>query len=345
MRAAEVALLATLPPGTLMQRAATGLADACVDFIGGAYGKRVLLVVGGGDNGGDALFAGALLARRGARVDVLLVGDRAHPAGLAALLTAGGRVTGSVSPADLAVDAIVGIGGRPGLSDQAYAVIRDLRQRQIPVLAVDVPSGVDVDGATLPARHVTADVTITFGTHKLALLAGPAAEAAGVVHLVDIGLGDLLGPAVATTTSAADLRRHAALLVPGPHDHKYTRGVVGVAAGSADYTGAGLLCVAGASCGLAGMVRYCGDDEVVRLVRAAHPEVVIGQGRVQAWGVGSCGGGGADRVLRGALAHHHLRVARANQPHHLVFTAVAHHAGEPARGTGHAEQPGAGVVR
>ena len=62
VRDAEAVLLAALPEGTLMQRAAYGLALAISDFLGGSYGRRVLLLVGSGDNGGDALFAGALLA-------------------------------------------------------------------------------------------------------------------------------------------------------------------------------------------------------------------------------------------------------------------------------------------
>ncbi|MFF3441016.1 NAD(P)H-hydrate dehydratase [Streptosporangium sp. NPDC002721] len=93
IRAAEAALMATLPEGTLMERAATGLAVACARMLGGVYGSRVVLLVGGGDNGGDALYAGARLAARGVRVDALLAGTRVHAAGLEALRRAGGRVT------------------------------------------------------------------------------------------------------------------------------------------------------------------------------------------------------------------------------------------------------------
>jgi NAD(P)H-hydrate repair Nnr-like enzyme with NAD(P)H-hydrate epimerase domain len=84
VRAAEAALMATVPPGTLMQRAATGLAYAVLaqlrqQGLRGAYGRRVLLLVGSGDNGGDALYAGALLARRGVRVEAWLLSERTHP--------------------------------------------------------------------------------------------------------------------------------------------------------------------------------------------------------------------------------------------------------------------------
>src|SRR6478672_7890658 len=93
VRAAEAALMAQLPEGALMARAANGLALECVRLLGRVYGRRIVLLVGAGNNGGDALFAGAGLARRGARVEaMLLVPDRAHPGGLAALRAAGGRV-------------------------------------------------------------------------------------------------------------------------------------------------------------------------------------------------------------------------------------------------------------
>src|SRR5512138_1102901 len=90
VRAAEEALMALVPPGSLMQRAAAGLARRCarllVDRFGGGYGRRVLLLVGGGNNGGDALYAGSRLAGRGVVVDALLLApDRVHRAGLAAL--------------------------------------------------------------------------------------------------------------------------------------------------------------------------------------------------------------------------------------------------------------------
>jgi hydroxyethylthiazole kinase-like uncharacterized protein yjeF len=286
VRAAEAELMRTLPEGALMQRAASGLANAVLEMLGRAYGAHVLLLVGGGDNGGDALYAGALLARRGVRVSAWLLSERPHEAGLTALTAAGGRTVTehpTVRP-DLVVDGIVGIGGRPGLKPEAQHALEALRG--VPVVAVDVPSGVDVDTGELDGPAVRADVTVTFGTHKVALLADPAARLAGVVHLVDLGL-DL--PAAAVESLQAD---DVARLLPRPdaQAHKYTRGVVGVRAGSAQYPGAGVLCVAGAASGLCGMVRYvAGAGEQVL---AAHPDVVTAKGRVQAWTVGS--GGGVD---------------------------------------------------
>lgn len=305
VRAAEGAAMARLPEGTLMQRAAAGLAAAVTDLLGGgAYGARVVLLVGGGDNGGDALWAGARLARRGARVEAVLLSDSAHAAGLAALRGAGGAVTSleDAGPPDVVVDGIVGIGGHPGLRDNAQQALR--RFTGVPVVAVDVPSGVDVDTGELDGPHVAADVTVTFGTHKIAHLVEPAALACGVVHLVDIGLTDL-PPAPVAALQAADV---AALLpAPEPDDQKYTRGVVGVRVGSAAYPGAAVLCTSGANCGLVGMVRFLPADgsagsPVADAVRARHPEVVVNDGRVQAWVVGSGGDADAGKALEGALA-------------------------------------------
>jgi len=301
VRAAEAALMATLPEGTLMQRAAAGVAYAVLDFLGSAYGRRVLLLVGSGDNGGDALYAGAMLARRGVAVEALLLKPgHAHVAGLRALKLAGGRVIQAVSDAhhlDAVLDGIVGIGGTGGLRPDAATVVAQLSD--IPFIAVDVPSGVNVDTGQVDGPHVEAAVTVTFGTHKIAHLVDPAARACGAVHLVDIGLEvDRLLPAASVTAFQAD--DVAALLpVPVPTDHKYTRGVVGVRAGSKEYPGAGVLCVAGANSGLAGMVRY--DGSPVDMVRERHPEVVVSDRRVQAWVVGSGGGADAEWALRSSL--------------------------------------------
>src|SRR5262245_55342849 len=118
VRAAEAALMAKVPPGTLMQRAATGLATACADYLGRVYGSGVLVVAGSGDNGGDALWAGARLAQRGARVTAIVLNpDKVHREGLIALSNAGGTILlppyddlpRAIQRADLVLDGIVGI--------------------------------------------------------------------------------------------------------------------------------------------------------------------------------------------------------------------------------------------
>jgi hydroxyethylthiazole kinase-like uncharacterized protein yjeF len=325
VRAAESAKLATVPDGALMHRAAGGLAASVLDLLGGAYGRRVLLLAGSGDNGGDALYAGAMLARRGAQVEVVTVADTVHEAGLAALRAVGGRLVelGAISTPDVVLDGIVGIGGRAGLRDRAAAAVAAVSAW--PVVAVDIPSGVDVDTGRLDGAHVRADLTVTFGTHKICHLVEPAASACGVVQLVDLGLD--LPEAGVTALQQDDV---AALLPrPGGDAQKYTRGVVGVRAGSSRYPGAGVLSTSGAASGLVGMVRYAGGAP--EAVLAAHPEVVAGEGRVQAWVVGSGGDTDAEEWLTATLRDDVPLVVDADALHHLEAPV-----GRPALLTPHA---------
>ncbi|TXS50660.1 NAD(P)H-hydrate dehydratase [Streptomyces sp. uw30] len=305
VRAAERELMARLPDGTLMQRAAAGLAAACADLLGRVYGSRVVLLIGSGDNGGDALYAGARLARRGAGVSaVLLSPDRAHAEGLAALRRAGGRPVGIdaaeelLDRADLILDGIVGIGGKGGLRPEAVPLADAAARSRAAVVAVDLPSGVDVDTGEVRGAAMRADLTVTFGTHKPGLLIDPAREYAGVVRLVDIGLAL---PADAVELEALQHADVARLLpLPAAESDKYRRGVVGIAAGSPRYPGAAVLAVAGALRGGAGAVRYVGPagDAVI----SRFPETLVSDrgpkkaGRVQAWVVGPGAGDDAATV-------------------------------------------------
>ncbi|THV24373.1 NAD(P)H-hydrate dehydratase [Glycomyces paridis] len=296
IRRAEAQLMSRLPPGTLMQRAAAGLAAECARLLRkrtpqgpkrnqGVYGATVIVLAGPGDNGGDALYAAERLARRGARVfAVPVMGDRVHPTAAAALVRAGGRLV-ATPPArcDLLLDGVLGIGGRPGLPGRALDQLGRIEAGT--VVAVDVPSGVDVDTGAVPASAVTADVTVAFGARKPCHVLGRASLLTGRLVLVDIGLGDVLDPNPAVRVAdegdiAAWWHR------PGPDDDKYTRGVVGVAAGSERYPGAAVLASTGALAGPAGYVRYAGS--AAEYVRRTRPEVVCTPtvkeaGRVQAW--------------------------------------------------------------
>ncbi|MFI6338691.1 NAD(P)H-hydrate dehydratase [Streptomyces sp. NPDC050535] len=304
VRAAERELMARLPEGALMQRAVAGLAVACAQLLGRVYGSRIVLLVGSGDNGGDALYAGARLARRGAGVTaVLLSPERTHPGGLAALRRAGGRTIAPdaaedvVRRADLVVDGIVGIGGTGGLRPAAVQLAALVAHSRAAVVAVDLPSGIEADTGEVRGTAVRADLTVTFGTHKPGLLIDPAREYAGSVRLVDIGLELPAEPDLEALQHAdvADL-----LPVPGAESDKYRRGVVGIAAGSARYPGAAVLAVAGALRGGAGAVRYVGP--AADAVLARFPETLVTDkgpaqaGRVQAWVVGPGAGDDASAV-------------------------------------------------
>ncbi|MGW7479466.1 NAD(P)H-hydrate dehydratase [Nonomuraea muscovyensis] len=302
IRAAEHALMARLPEGTLMQRAAAGLAAVCATALGRVYGSRVALLVGGGDNGGDALYAGALLARRGARVEAVLAGSRTHERGLEAYLLAGGRVAGvmAVERADLVVDGLVGIGATGALREPYAELARAANAAPALTVAVDVPSGVDASSGRVAGAAVEAQITVTMGAPKTGLLVDPGAARAGAVELVDIGLGPYLPAPDVTALTGADV----ADLLPRPatESDKYRRGVVGIAAGSDLYTGAAVLAVGGALRAGAGMVRHVGQHAPVAQVRSHWPEAVVtelerpsidGVGRVQAWVLGPGLGTGA----------------------------------------------------
>jgi ADP-dependent NAD(P)H-hydrate dehydratase / NAD(P)H-hydrate epimerase len=307
VRTAEEPVLATTPDGALMQRAATGLATVCLRLLGSPYGRRVVLLVGSGNNGGDALFAGAHLARRGAHVTaVLLDPGRAHAAGLAALRREGGRVVDAgrgadpAARADLVLDGILGIGGKGGLRPEAARLAEAAATGAAITVAVDVPSGVDADTGAVEGDAFAAMHTVTFGAVKLGLVVGAGRAQAGEVHLVDLGLA-LPEPSAWRLTDADAAAR---IPVPSADDDKYSQGVVGIVAGSSTYPGAGVLCTGAALRTRPGLVRYAGT--AADGVRAAWPEAIVTEGRpgsagrVQAWVVGP--GMGTDDDARSVLA-------------------------------------------
>ena len=287
VREAEAPLLASLPEGGLMRRAAYGLATVITVELkartGGIAGRQVCAVVGSGDNGGDALWASTFLRRRGAAAAaVLLNPERTHKKALAAFARAGGRVVESVpATTDLVIDGVVGISGSGPLRPAAAEVFATVDEAGIPVVAVDIPSGVDVQTGAAAGPHVHAALTVTFGGLKPVHALGDC----GRVELVDIGLD--LPPTDMLGFDAADVA--ARWPVPGPKDDKYTQGVTGVLAGSSTYPGAAVLCTGAAVAATSGMVRYAGS--AAQQVLSHWPEVIAApsasaSGRVQAWAVG-----------------------------------------------------------
>lgn len=290
VRAAEQRVFQHVPEATLMRRAAFGVAVAAAEF----RPRRVLLLVGAGNNGGDALWAGAFLRRRGIAVEaVLLKPERAHAAGLAAFRRAGGRIVSSPGPADVVIDGIVGISGKGALRAEAASLVASVTA---PIVAIDLPSGVDPDTGAEDGPCVDAALTVTFGGLKPVHALSPRC---GEVRVLDIGLSPALGTPPIVILDRADVA--AAWPVPGPRDDKYMQGVTGIAAGSATYPGAAVLSASGAVLASSGMVRYAGT--AAEIVQQRWPEVVttgaVGDaGRVQAWVVGpGIGTGLAGREL------------------------------------------------
>lgn len=307
VRAAESLFPEELAAGTLMQRAATAVATECIAILkdgGGVVGRHVLLLVGAGDNGGDALCAGARLAQRGAAVFALPVADHMHEPGLRALRQAGGRVVDADAALalfdrlDLVIDGIVGLASSRPLDGVAALMARAIADARILTVAVDVPSGVVTDTGAVPGVCITADVTITFGALRRAHVIPPAAIACGEVFVADIGVP-------MRSTDVAITGEGHWFDAPEAGVDKYARGVVGVVTGSRAYPGAALLSAGAAARSGCGMVRYFGSakDDVV----AAYPEIVVAgrsaigsSTRTSAWLVGC--GMGVDNKASDALA-------------------------------------------
>ena len=331
--------MAKVPDGALMQRAAAGLAAICATLLDRVYGARVVVLAGSGDNAGDALYAGARLAGRGASVIVIAAGRRLHESATAELLARGGRVIAgagepaiaapaepavaapaesAIAAADLIIDGLTGIGGHGGLREPAATLARlteRARRDGALVIAVDLPSGIDADTGEVHGAAIRADVTVTFGTLKPGLLIDPGAERAGPAELIDIGLGPYLPAPAVTSLQAADVA--AMLPRPSAESDKYRRGVLGLVAGSEQYTGAAVLSAGGAIKGGAGMVRLVSAAAAIGVVREHWPEAVLTTydpdlpasaidkaGRVQAWAVGPGIGTGetAHALLAAVLA-------------------------------------------
>lgn len=220
----EADAAAPVPEATLVRRAGTAAGLAALRLLGGAYGRRVVVVAGKGNNGADGKVAGELLRRRGARVTVVGPGD-------------------PLPPCDLVIDAALGTGLR-GPYD-APEVPRGAK-----VLAIDIPSGVHGDTGEAPGTPMRATRTVTFGALKPGLLQGDGPRFAGAIEVADIGLG-ALHPRISLVVDG-DVACH----VPTrpAESHKWATALA-VVAGSPGMEGAAVLATEGAMRAGAGMVR------------------------------------------------------------------------------------------
>lgn len=324
IRAAEQEAFGRTAEGELMQRAAHGLAESVLRQLGYVDACHVLVLAGPGNNGGDGLYAGGMLASRGVRVSMLATHpDKVHQPAWEACRDAGGEAVdlagalALVGDRALVVDAVFGIGGHGGLSGDAATLALAAAESGAPVVAADVPSGLEADGPGTGEFHgvapgdgaqaqgaevsFVAGRTVAFGGAKICQFAEPSRSRCGTLEVVDIGLdfeaiGDAGQPALCQW-QWSDVA--AAWPVPRPTDDKYSRGVVGIDAGSETYPGAGVLSAYGAAYACPGMVRTLGSPAVAEAVVRALPSVVTAPGRVQAWVVGSGWGerpDGAERL-------------------------------------------------
>ena len=294
------------PAGTSGEAAGTHMSPGWIS------GAPVLLLVGGGHNGADTLLAGGLLSHSGCAVTAVLATEHPHPVALEEARSHGVTVYGAGYRSDgaedwdsaeavaaveaflarggLVLDGLTGIGATGPLRPDAVALIAPLvaagapGRRPLRVIAVDLPSGTGVDDGTVDGPVLAADCTVTFTCLKGCLCLPPARHLCGAVEVVPLGLPSPTSRPIARRPVDGALGDYLTRVVPEPgaNDHKYTRGVVGLWAGSETYPGAAVLAANGAVLAGAGMVRLTAPRRVEDLVLAARPEVVPAAGRSQA---------------------------------------------------------------
>ncbi|MBI4011263.1 MAG: NAD(P)H-hydrate dehydratase [Candidatus Rokubacteria bacterium] len=279
-----------VPSLLLMENAGRGAADAIERAFGSARGRRVAVVCGKGNNGGDGFVLARQMAGRGAAVAVWLVGRSADVRGDAATNLAAVRQSGlpfselggggiealraALREVDLVVDALLGTGVSGPATGPVAEAIAAVNEAGRPVCALDLPSGLSADHGRLPGPVVRAALTVTFGVRKLGLALYPGAEYAGQVEVVDLGMprGWLEEGLTVAIPEAEDL---AALVPARPADaHKGHFGHLLVVAGSVGKTGAAVLACRGALRAGTGLVTCALPATQQPVVAAQLPEAM-----------------------------------------------------------------------
>ena len=340
VRAMEQPLLEAGRP--LMAQAAHCIAQSAVALLQ-SRGIRleqahIIAAIGGGNNGGDGLFAASELRTLGATVTLVCTSDAPHAQGLAAAQQAGcdcitlhtdqdiAQVLTTICDADVIIDALAGIGIKGSLRGVTGNLVQQLREAQYTaqhfpaVLAVDTPSGVGVDDGSCDGPILDATLTVACGVLKPCHLLPPAAYVCGDIIVTDLDFDlTLSDPSVVH----ADLVAHWCMNPARFDDSKYSRGVAGLVTGSVAYPGAALLSVRAASRAGVGMVRYCGPEHVRAMLLAQVPEAVLGSGTASAWVVGSgvpdsrhSQNSGGSEQQRQAIATLLQEYCALNQPNH-----------------------------
>lgn len=284
----------------LMENAGRAVALEVRRVLGGAAGRRVLVLVGPGNNGGDGLVAARHLHDWGADATAYLCrgGREGHPSlsgassdrNLALILHMGvptaeadaddgmARLETLLGPAEIVVDALLGTGKARPLEGVMTQVVRKIglarrKRPEMTVVALDLPTGVNADTGATDACCVAADVTLTLGYPKTGLLTFPGASKVGELRILDIGLPPSLGEDIALELTTP--RTIGSLLPDRPLDaNKGTFGRVLVVAGSANYIGAAYLSCAGALRSGAGLVALAAPASLASVVASKLAEAV-----------------------------------------------------------------------
>jgi hydroxyethylthiazole kinase-like uncharacterized protein yjeF len=262
----------------LMENAGRAVADRAAM----QSGRRVVVVAGPGNNGGDGFVAARLLAERGFKVRVCLVGERGRLTGDAA--RAAERWTGPVSKAapgvlaecDIVIDALFGAGLDRDVTGEPRAMIEAMNASKVPVIAVDLPSGINGTTGAVMGVAVQATETVTFFRRKTGHLLLPGRGHCGAVHVADIGIPagvlDKIRPQTVINDPAL---WGGAFPLPRAEGHKYSRGHAVVVSGGLSTTGAARLAARAALRAGAGLVTIASPREALAVNAAAIAAVMV----------------------------------------------------------------------
>ena len=248
-----------IPEILLMENAGREVAAAFEEYLGGVSGKRICVLAGSGNNGGDAFVAARHLMNHGAQISIFLVGSAAHLTKSAALnrdiiIKMGvvvhvleterdwDKLQVTLRFVDGVVDGILGTGFKGSLRDAAARVVRMVNGHGKPVVAVDIPTGVEADTGNASLEAIRADLTVTFGLPKFGHMIGAGETATGKLLVDDIGIPKVLLEDDTIRQTYLDDVTVAPVLLPRPLDaHKGSCGRILVIAGSRGMTGAAAL--------------------------------------------------------------------------------------------------------
>jgi NAD(P)H-hydrate epimerase len=276
-----------IPGILLMENAAAAVAAQARAMMGGCAGKRVTVVAGRGNNGGDAFAAARLLHSKGADVRVYLVGEKTGLSGDALFnMEILGRIGIMVTEitektemssfladmytSDLVIDGLFGTGLSRDIEGTAAEVIARINQFGRPVLSIDIPSGIDGRDGSIRGVCVKADATVTFGLPKLGLVLHPGCLYTGTLITADIGIPPCVIGKQDIKTGIIDLDMVSAMIPQRkPDSNKGDYGRVLIVTGSTGMTGSGCLASMAALRTGAGLV-YTGVPQSLAPVYSSH---------------------------------------------------------------------------
>lgn len=269
-----------VPSCVLMERAALAVADTIGEMIKNASSPHVLAVCGSGNNGGDGFACARILTMRGIPSDILFVGNRDHmtaetqrQASIAEKLSIPWVSRPQLDKYDVIVDAIFGTGLTRPVTGSYAEMIEDMNDSGVPIVSVDLPSGIEADTGDILGCAVRAEKTVTMQLLKPGLLLYPGAAASGQVILAEIGIQDIPSADPVYLLEPSDAESVFPHRVP--YGNKGTFGKVLIVAGSKNMAGAAVLSARAALKSGAGMVKVLTEEINRPVIQASVPEALV----------------------------------------------------------------------